>query len=209
MRITRKNRTRHYDFIEIGTSDFNTLIQKAGPQTVGLSVEPLSQYLDRLPDKPRVQKVNAAASNRSGSITIYYVPDSVRKEYDLPSWMKGTNSIGEPHKTVVRYLEKHDLPMSLIHRKKVKVMSVRNLFKAYGVGSVDFFKVDTEGHDVVIVNALIDLIKGRPALRPHKIQFESNALSNRDEVQKIATRLTELGYTVTTGRQDTIAILSA
>lgn len=208
--MTTRKRSRplkHYDFIEIGTSDFNALIQKAGPTTVGLSVEPLSDYLDRLPNKPHVQKVNAAASNKSGSLLIYYVPDAVRKQYDLPNWMKGTNSIGAPHPTVVRYLAKHDLPASLIHTRKVPVYSVAQLFRKYGVGSVDYLKVDTEGHDTVILGAYLDLVERRPELRAQRILFESNALSNKRAVGTIVQRLEALGYTVSSGRQDTLAVL--
>ena len=46
-----------YDFIEVGTSDFHTLIQECSDESVGLSVEPISKYLDRLPNKPNVSKV--------------------------------------------------------------------------------------------------------------------------------------------------------
>ena len=83
----------HYDFIEIGTSDSNTLVARAKPSMRGLSVEPVRQYLDRLPNRPLVKKVNAAISNVSGITDIYYVPDAVRIVHGLPSWMKGTNSI--------------------------------------------------------------------------------------------------------------------
>ena len=46
----------HYDFIEIGTSDFDTLIQKCSDDSVGLSIEPLKSHLDRLLNKPNVKK---------------------------------------------------------------------------------------------------------------------------------------------------------
>lgn len=209
MPATRKRaRVQHYDFIEIGTSDFNTLIQKATPTTVGLSVEPLKDYLDRLPTKPHVQKVNAAVSKRSGSIDLYYVPDDVRRKLNLPSWMKGTNSIGAPHPTVARYLAKHDLPSTIVHHKKVPVLSVERLFRNYRVGSLDYLKVDTEGHDTVIVNAYLDLAARHPNLLAKKILFESNALANRAEVNALRERLTGMGYTVVVKRQDTVATMN-
>jgi len=62
-----------YNFIEVGTSDFMTLIQSADDQTVGLSIEPISEYLDRLPNKPKVQKVNAALSDTDDTIEIYHI----------------------------------------------------------------------------------------------------------------------------------------
>jgi FkbM family methyltransferase len=208
VRTTRKaTRKIHYDFIEVGTSDFNTLIQKATSKTVGLSVEPLEEYLNRLPVKPRVKKINAALSKHSGSIDLYYVPDAVRKDNNLPGWMKGTNSVGSPHPTVVRYLEKHGLPKTLLHHKKVPVLSVSRLFREYRVGSLDYLKIDTEGHDVVIVNAYLDLAEKDRSLLAHKILFESNTLSDKDAVSHLRDRLASLGYIVETKRQDTVATL--
>lgn len=207
-RVTRRRKTlRHFDFVEIGTSDFNTLLQKAGPETVGLSVEPMGFYLDRLPDKPRVTKVEAAVSDRSGVLYLYYIPDDVRREYGLPSWMKGTNKIGEPHPTVMRYLAKHGVPASIVRRRKVPVLSVAELFRKYRVGSLDYLKVDTEGHDPIIVGAYLDEVERRPALKAKRILFESNALTRRDVLAGITGRLERLGYRVETLRQDTLAIL--
>lgn len=205
-RVTRRS-LRHYDFIEIGTSDFNTLIQKADNHTVGLSVEPMTDYLARLPEKPHVTKVNAAVSAKSGHIDLYYIPDNIRKEYNLPSWMKGTNKVGEPHPTVMRYLTKHGLPSSLVQHSRVPVVSFTTLVRRYHVGSIDYLKIDTEGHDVVIMGAYLDLVERRPALRAKRILFESNALSSRDAVSKLNARLRDLGYTVETRRQDTLAVL--
>ena len=42
------NNTKHYDFIEIGTSDFDTLIETSNNDTVGISIEPIKYYLDNL-----------------------------------------------------------------------------------------------------------------------------------------------------------------
>lgn len=206
-RKTKRASKIHYDFIEIGTSDFNTLIQKADDTTVGLSVEPMRDYLDRLPSKRRVRKVNAAVSNKSGELTLYYIPDHIRKAHDLPSWMKGTNKIGAPHPTVARYLEKHGLPQSLIHTRTVPVLSVTRLFRMYRVGAIDYLKIDTEGHDTVIMNAYLDVVERHPSLRAKKILFESNALSNKAEVSAIVRRLERIGYSIETCRQDTLATL--
>ena len=47
----------NYDFIEVGTSDFDTLIQDATDNCIGLCIEPIKFYLDRLPNKPNVKKI--------------------------------------------------------------------------------------------------------------------------------------------------------
>lgn len=42
----------HYDFIEIGTSDFDTYIQdKKYINCKGLSIEPVKYYLNKLPNR--------------------------------------------------------------------------------------------------------------------------------------------------------------
>jgi len=46
-----------YDFVEIGTSDFDTLIETATDATRGLSIEPVRYYLDRLPERAGVKKL--------------------------------------------------------------------------------------------------------------------------------------------------------
>ena len=43
----RNYKMKHYDFIEIGTSDFDTLIESSDDNVVGLSIEPIKYYLDR------------------------------------------------------------------------------------------------------------------------------------------------------------------
>ena len=45
----------YFDFVEIGTSDFDTLIAAADQNTIGLSIEPIREYLDRLPSKNFVE----------------------------------------------------------------------------------------------------------------------------------------------------------
>ena len=70
------------DFLEIGTSNFDTLIQLADNKTVGISVEPIKYYLDSLPSPANVLKINAAISitNTSEDIELYYIPsEQIRK----------------------------------------------------------------------------------------------------------------------------------
>lgn len=52
-----------YDFIEIGTADFDTLIETADNTVRGLTIEPLNYYLKRLPCRKNIIKINAAISN--------------------------------------------------------------------------------------------------------------------------------------------------
>ena len=67
---------RDLDFLEIGTSDFDTCIEHASDTTKGISVEPIKFYIDRLPNPKNVKKVNAAISptNSEKDSFMYYIP---------------------------------------------------------------------------------------------------------------------------------------
>jgi hypothetical protein len=98
--MSKKNKTSKidYDFIEIGTAFFDTLIEKATDER-GLSVEPISEYLDKLPNKPNVTKINGAvvADEDEKGLDVFYVEEADIDRYNLGVWMKGCNSVGKPH----------------------------------------------------------------------------------------------------------------
>ena len=93
-----------YDFIEIGTSDFDTLLQESTDE-LGLSIEPLKIYLDNLPNKDNVIKVNCAISDKDGLVDVYWIDPKDIEIYNLPGWLKGCNSIIEPHPSTVKELK--------------------------------------------------------------------------------------------------------
>ncbi len=180
----------HYDFIEIGTSDFKTLIES--DKGIGLSVEPLKLYLDNLPDRENVTKVNYGISNVVGETSIYYVkPDDIVK-YNLPIWVRGCNSINAPHPSIQSLLgDQHD---EIITIDVVKIVNWEVLIKEYNITSVHFLKIDTEGHDAVILrdyyeNCLLD-----EKLLAERIVFENNVLSDELLVQDIISDFKKLGY---------------
>lgn len=166
------------EIIEIGTSDFRT---EAGKKH-GLFVEPIKEYFDRL---PKCLKENVAVSNKEGELDIYYIPSERIKEIGLPDWLRGCNSINEPHKTVV------DMGfIDLCQIDRVPVVRIKSLIDKHGITEIEHLKIDTEGHDCVILNDFLDTCD----IRPNKIQFEANTLSNPIDIYKAAERLQGLGY---------------
>ena len=63
-----------YDFIEIGTSDFDTEIQK-NDNKCGVSIEPIKYYLDKLPNKENCIKLNMGISNYNGKCVVNYLSE--------------------------------------------------------------------------------------------------------------------------------------
>jgi FkbM family methyltransferase len=164
--------------IEIGTSDFRT---QAG-KVKGLFIEPVKEYFDRLPN---CNKENVAISNYEGDIELYYIPSHVIGTVGLPDWLRGCNSVGKMHDTVVK-----SGWSSYCTSETVKVVRIKSLIDKYNITFIDLLKIDTEGHDCIILNDYLDTVD----ILPKVIQFENNILSNKEDVFNLVKRLQEIGY---------------
>jgi hypothetical protein len=191
-----------YDFIEIGTSNFDTLIESANDTTVGISIEPIGYYLDQLPNKSGVKKLNLAVSrnNKSGQMGVYYVPERVIHARGLPDWLRGCNSVGDYHpkhtELAVRDLVQIDF---------VEIIPIGQIFDLYDVTELDYLKIDTEGSDADILLHLFEYLKTKKrSYYPKKILFETNGLTDTDQVEYVKAEFISLGYRVTKSSLDTV-----
>jgi hypothetical protein len=154
----------------------------------GLSIEPIKTYLDRLPDKQGNTKLNAAITDEDCQLSVYYVKPKDIDKYQLPEWVKGCNSVGAPHPSVVRELTEKGL-MDIYTQDVIDGVSFSSLIKDANVGSVDYLKVDTEGHDFVILRSML-----KTSIRPNKIKFEANSLYREEDIQAIISDMSAHGY---------------
>lgn len=192
-----------YDFIEIGTSDFDTLIQQ-WPNKVGLSIEPIKYYLDALPNNPLVTKVNAAVSDKCGTITIYSVNPKYITEYKLPDWIRGCNAVGDYHPTVKKLLVERNIPLDIFSIDTVECLDYATLVERYNITECGYLKIDTEGHDPIIINNIFDYCEKHSELLPERILFESNELTAPHIVDQIITRSKSYNYSLVSRGHDTI-----
>jgi len=188
VRIMPENKI-NYDFIEIGTSNFHALIIDCPEDSIGLSIEPLQKYLDDLPNKPNVTKVAAAISDQDGEIDIYNIPLVNIHKHNLPKWVKGTNSVSKPHEYARQQLGE-ELYDSIVSVDKVPTMSWSTLISKYNIRSVDYLKIDTEGHDHVILKSYFEECNKNPKLFANKILFEYNETSDKVALDSIINSLT-------------------
>jgi hypothetical protein len=188
-----------YDFIEIGTSNIETLIEHADDNTIGLSVEPIRHYLDSLPDKHNVKKVNVAvsANNLEEPVEVFFVPEDIINEKNLPLWLKGCNCIGGYHYQHTQYHPSHDKEniLDLVKTEVVMSVPIGKLFDEYDVTGVNYLKIDTEGSDCDILQHYYEYLKTKPkSYYPKKIRFESNELTPRDKIEKVRELFNSIGY---------------
>jgi len=179
-----------YDFIEIGTSNFDTLIDNADDDTIGISIDAVKYYIDCLPDKPKCKKLNIGISDVNTELDVYYIPEDIINKNNLPSWFKGCNCLNKYHPLHIKHNVTH-----LCKIEKVKVITASELFYSNRVRNVKYLKIDTEGHDCIILKSLFGYIKSLPTIfYPNKILFESNENSNQIDVDKVVRSYISIGY---------------
>lgn len=182
-----------YDFVEIGTSDFDTLIEKATDETIGLSIEPLQEYLDNLPDKPKVKKLNFAISinEEDTEVDLYYVPKEEIINNKLVPWLRGCNRIGGMHPAHSRWGVTH-----LVKVVKVPCYPLSKILEDNDVTELDFLKIDTEGFDCKILGSFVEYLTNKDkSYWPKKIRFESNHLTLEETILETIAIYENLGYT--------------
>jgi FkbM family methyltransferase len=190
------------DFLEIGTSDFDTLLQSAPDELIGMSVEPIKKYLDNLPAKANVTKVNAAikAKNRDETCQVYYIPDNVIDDHSLPSFLKGCNSINEYH------LQHNLLNLQpMVIQDTIPQVSISTLLEQHNIRKIGYLKIDSEGGDCYILNDLIAYLSDKDQVYyPQKILFESNELSDSKMVDDVIQTFCNMGYRLVYRGGDTL-----
>jgi len=189
-----------YDFIEIGTSNFDTLIQEADDTTHGISVDAVKYYIDNLPNKQNVKKMNVGISNVNTSVNVYYIPEDIIEKNNLPNWFKGCNCINNYHPLHIKHNVLHFCKI-----ESVKVITTYELFYQNCVKNVKYLKIDTEGHDCIILKSLYLYIKYLPNIfYPNKILFETNENTKMIDIDEIIELFCSIGYKIYSRGYDTI-----
>ena len=191
------------DFVEIGTSNFFTCIQECGENDKGLSIEPISYYLNSLPNKWNVRKINCAVSldGTEGEIDMYYIPESVIIEHNLPLYLKGCNSVNEPHPLTIGW-------SNLVVKETVPKIAISTILTKNSVRGIKYLKIDTEGADCHILIQLMLYLQDKPIeYWPLRINYESNEWSSPELKAKTLNLYFGNGYILESIDLETTLIL--
>ena len=193
-----------YDFIEIGTSDWDTFIERADDSKRGISIEPFQFYLNKLPDKKNVTKVCAAISDEEGDADIHYIPQENIWKYGLPSWVKGTPRLYERHPFVLKLLanesEDHPLekaidPDKVYTKMTIKVRRLKSIVDEFSVKRIKILKIDTEGIDGRILLDYFRCCEDEGYPFPFCVKYEHIVLPWQERLH-ILTEAQRLGYMI-------------
>lgn len=169
-------------FVEIGACNFGTLNDltlKGNWQ--GVIVEPVSKYLDELPRRETVKYVNAAIDITNGQRELFMCSEGLCSRDRDFSGMSSFHKWPAHSESIM-----------------VKTMTYTELLDMCNFDQVDFLKIDTEGHDLTILQT-VDFSTPR---RPKLIKVEHKHCN----LDKILDLLSKNDYLCDVTEQDVWAI---
>ena len=185
---------QHWDYVDIGTSDFDTSAEYA-PASKVLLVEPLDFYLDVFANIENVSLCNCAVGSYNGTIDIFYISTENIKKYNIPEFVRGCNSVGKTHRLVNDYLEEHNLSKEIYDKRTVPIITFNELCARFNIGSIGTLKLDTEGHDHFILPEVFQFAKNNN-IKTIIVEYQLYA-GNTDELDKWFEDFATLGYVTT------------
>ncbi len=136
----------------------------------------------------RTKKKKFPQIKKSNEGDMYYIPSDIIEDKSLPSWLRGCNRLNEFHPL-------HSKHKELVKTEKVVVLNISELYDKCNVGKVGYLKCICEGHDIVIMNGLYELLNNRNKIFwPVKIEFLSNENCSKKDVNSVINRFRSLGY---------------
>lgn len=197
-----------YKFVDIGCSFWSVSTDIFGTKVKGILVEPIKEFLDVLPSSNSIIKENVAISDKTETryFTAVFPKDINIKYYDTKTleilkqkWIKwkAKNNDKEDilyHPVLGQIIASggstFHTPPSLSTPNfvkkivKVKTITLNNLFERNNVSEIDHIKIDTEGHENIILNQLLTLLINKKVKINKEIRFECNEKSNNNEELK-------------------------
>ena len=181
-----------FNYVEIGSSCFKTLAEvfRDDDNIVGLSVEPMP-FLHKIIEShctgsKNKHFLNAAIVKNSEikNVRFYYTVDknisSISEvgigSTDLKSLKKGISKAGFP-------------VQGKIKEKNVTALTFNAMLERYGITSIEFLKIDTEGGDYNIVKD--SLISG---INIEVVLFEVDPFMTKDQIEELTVKLQSAGY---------------
>jgi len=150
-------------FVEIGSCYFDTLYPLLDEGWMGYMIDPVGEYLDKIPHHPNLTKVEAAVTShqlyKTPSLELTYVTEQHYKNFDEQA-KKDFHGMGstQPFRTSILTGKIGNYNEGDITTKVVSAISLNWFIDYFKVPKIDLLKIDTEGADFDILSS-IDLSK--------------------------------------------------
>lgn len=177
-------------FIEIGSSHFNTLRYLCDKGWKGIMVDPIKIALDKVPNHIALTKINLGIHPKPGNYDFVKIKDE-----KFFSWEKDYQGSATFSNTMNFYEHQHP------DKEKISVSCItfNELCSQNKVSKIDYLKLDTEGMDLDILKS-IDFDK-------YQIKF-IRAEHNGNDIRKKETKelLESKGYLVESFQEDLVGV---
>lgn len=191
-------------FIEIGSCDFETNIDLiTSGEWLGIMVEPAKKFHDNLeklvadnPHRQNLQLENIAVSDYNGKISFAEAKDMSSGSRNLGEWRKGISSVVAENHKGERLFDLADNQQFINATYDVPCVTLDRLIAQSGWEHINYLKIDTEGHEMNILECYSWDIK------PDFIKMEHSHIDD----SYAASLLKEKGYLVYVEEHDIYAI---
>ena len=188
-------------FIEIGTCDFDTnmpLIESG--EWKGVMCEPAPIYFeslkkqsDKIKNSKNIILENLAISDYNGRLSFAVARNNLNPD---DAWQRGISSVVSDHHTGERLFDYEGNKNLIAEIIEVPCLTLDDLLHKHNIESIDYLKIDAEGHEMNIINAYSWDIK------PTFIKLEHMHI---DDIY-MANLLQKQGYIVYTEQRDIYAV---
>lgn len=184
-----------FDFVDIGTCDFNTSADEVfkNDRAKVLLVEPLKFYLDRLPVHDNILKTNVAIADQRGSAPVFYLEEKTIVEHNLPDWLKGCSTLGRPHWLAIDNLNQKGLSHDLIKQQQINIVTFKDLCDVFDIRSIGKLTIDTEGHDHLILPDVYDKVSSGFDIKTIIFEYQPY-MGNTQQLDDLSLKFEALGY---------------
>lgn len=191
-------------FVQVGAHDTTQLDPLARHvrerQWTGLMIEPVPYVFERLRaahgGNPRIALENVAVADRSGTRTLFYLPES--DDEGLPPWYDALASF---RKDVLLGHTEHIADVAdRVATIDVECATFEELCERHGLDKIDVIQIDTEGYDHEVLRG-IDFARHRPGL----VMFEHLHLDATTQDASLEL-LQGAGYETASDHMDTVGL---
>ena len=194
----------NYKFIDIGCSHFAVSSDLFGIDVKGIYVEPIKEYLDCLPEGENIIKECCAIAEEDGDTIlnsvvvkdpVYFsasemqkiIGDKLLRAEFLDKYRgSGQSTLGPA--SSIKFLRGNP-----IKEIPVKTMSLNSFLNKHSVTSVDYLKIDVEGHEESILKQLLPIMQKGDLKINKELRFEYNQLSDKQALLKLAEEICAIG----------------
>jgi hypothetical protein len=177
-----------YDYIEIGISYGLNLCQKY-PDKLGITIEPLKFYFDKIELSPNNTKINISLSDLVGKVAIFYVDPISFHQENFGTNIKITYGVKNPPSYIVEHLTNID-KLDQLKTTVVECIDWTTLISRYNISQVDVLKLNISTQNIDIID---NILASQSKVLPNEIYF--NFESSLD-AESILGKLKNDGYRV-------------